>query len=99
MLDDSSAGLGLDASQSAFTAELNEADDNFGYSLSAADFDGDGDADLAIGVPGEDFDESIGSDSGAAARQSRDAAGAGAFVTIHAGAVYRRTRPVGLHGR
>ncbi|MFI8188646.1 FG-GAP and VCBS repeat-containing protein [Streptomyces sp. NPDC085946] len=33
-----------------------EADDNFGYAVSAADADGDGYADLAIGVPHEDVD-------------------------------------------
>ncbi|MFI1723428.1 FG-GAP and VCBS repeat-containing protein [Streptomyces sp. NPDC020489] len=33
-----------------------EADDNFGYSVSAADTDGDGYADLAVGVPHEDVD-------------------------------------------
>lgn len=31
-----------------------EADDNFGYAISAADADGDGYADLAVGVPHED---------------------------------------------
>jgi hypothetical protein len=34
--------------------DVAEANDLFGYSLSAADFNGDGKDDLAIGVPGED---------------------------------------------
>ncbi|BCL21871.1 FG-GAP and VCBS repeat-containing protein [Streptomyces tuirus] len=33
-----------------------EADDNFGYAISAADTNGDGYADLAVGVPHEDVD-------------------------------------------
>jgi hypothetical protein len=36
--------------------EVAEANDNFGASLAAGDFDGDGFADLAIGVPNETFD-------------------------------------------
>ncbi|CCK28642.1 mucin-2 [Streptomyces davaonensis JCM 4913] len=35
-----------------------EADDNFGYALSAGDVDGDGYADLAVGVPHEDVNGS-----------------------------------------
>jgi len=34
---------------------VNEAGDNFGYSLATGDFDGDGKADLAVGAPYEDY--------------------------------------------
>ena len=37
--------------QSTIAGAGNEADDHFGYSLAAGDFDGDGKDDLAIGIP------------------------------------------------
>ncbi|CAL9525111.1 hypothetical protein SUDANB176_03932 [Streptomyces sp. enrichment culture] len=36
-----------------------EADDNFGYAVSAADANGDGHADLAVGVPQEDVEGNV----------------------------------------
>jgi len=43
---------------------IDEAYDNFGQSLAAADFDGDGYDDLAIGVPGDDIEASEAIDGG-----------------------------------
>jgi len=60
----SSAG-GLTAAGNQFlhqdspdVAGIDEADDNFGYSLAVGNFNGDEYDDLAIGVPGEDFEYS-----------------------------------------
>jgi hypothetical protein len=44
-----------------------ETTDNFGYSLSAADFNGDGNDDLVIGVPGEDMIRTAGTITNAGA--------------------------------
>jgi hypothetical protein len=41
-------------------ADVEEADDRFGYALAAGDFDGDGYLDLAIGVPYEAIDQGMG---------------------------------------
>jgi hypothetical protein len=54
-------GLGASARNQFFTqsnsggGETAEANDQFGFSLAAGDFNGDGFSDLAIGVPNEDF--------------------------------------------
>lgn len=55
----SSEGLNAQASQlwyqgTAGVTLANEAGDQFGWSLAAADFDGDGHDELAVGIPGED---------------------------------------------
>jgi hypothetical protein len=43
-------------SQNSFgVPDSSESGDQFGYALTAADFDGDGFSDLAVGVPGEDI--------------------------------------------
>lgn len=51
----SSDGLGDSHFVDQTPAGDNEADDMFGTSLSAGDFNGDGFADLAAGAPGEDY--------------------------------------------
>lgn len=53
--------------------DIAEPYDNFGYALTAGDFNGDGFADLAIGLPGE----SVGSDTNEGAVQVLYGAGAG----------------------
>lgn len=53
-------GSGLNLNQdSPNVAGAAELDDQFGFSLAAADFDGDGCSDLAVGVPGEDIGSEI----------------------------------------
>ncbi len=58
-------GNNLWTQDDAGVLDVNEADDNFGAALAAADFNLDGFDDVAIGVPGEDVDPGGVTDAGA----------------------------------